>query len=140
MPQPKVLLVEDDLLVLHLASQMLRDDGLDVVEASTADRAAAILGRDGGGIAVVFADILTPGTLNGMDLAYLVHEGWPAMPVVLTSGTVRPIAAALPDKTRFVPKPYDLVQVSRMLANLAGVWGPKTRDLHRALAAAAPGR
>jgi hypothetical protein len=40
--------------------------------------------------------------------------------VVLTSGVVVPIAAALSEQTRFVPKPYDLRQVSKLIANLAG--------------------
>jgi len=131
-PQPKVLIVEDDLLVLHLSSQILRQDGLDVVEAASADEAADILREDGHGIAVVFTDIRTPGTLDGMDLAHVVREGWPSIPVVLTSGVVMPIAVALPDKTRFVPKPYDMSKVSKLITNLAGTWGCKARNLRGA--------
>jgi len=127
--QPKVLVVEDDLLVLHLSSQSLRHDGLDVVEAASADEAADILREEGDGIAVVFTDILTAGTLDGMDLAHVVHEGWPSIPVVLTSGLVMPIAAALPDKTRFVPKPYDLNKLSKLITKLAGTWGRPSRNL-----------
>ncbi len=43
-----------------------------------------------------------------------------SVPVVLTSGVVVPVAAALSEQTRFAPKPYDLRQVSKLIANLAG--------------------
>jgi len=118
-PQPKVLVVEDDLLVLHLSAQSLRRDGLDVVEAETADDAADILRAVGDEIAVVFSDIRTPGELDGMALARVVRESWPSILVVLTSGAVMLVPAGLPDKTRFVPKPYDLREISTLIANLA---------------------
>ncbi len=117
---PKVLVVEDNLLVLRLSSRMLRYDGLDVVEAENADDAVDIIDDVGAGIAAVFSDILTPGVLDGMDLAHRVHERWPLIPVVLTSGVVFPVAAALPEQTCFVPKPYDLHLVSKLIIDLAG--------------------
>ncbi len=120
MAQPKVLVVEDQLLVLHLSAQMFRYEGLDVVEAANTDDASDILHAVGEEIAVVFSDILTPGELDGMALAHVVHERWPSIRVVLTSGVVVPVAAALPKQTRFVPKPYDLRQVTRLITSLAG--------------------
>ncbi len=129
MSQPKVLIVEDDLLVLHLSSQALRHDGLDVIEAESADQAAEILHDSGEEIAVVFSDIRTPGTLDGMDLAHVVREGWPSIPVVLTSGVIMPIAGAVPDKTRFISKPYDLIKVSKLITHLAKAWGRQSRTL-----------
>ncbi len=120
MAQPKVLVVEDQLLVLHLSAQMFRHDGLDVVEAANTDDATDILRAVGHEIAVMFSDILTPGDLDGMALAHVVHACWPAIRVVLTSGVVVPVAAALPERIRFVPKPYDLRQVSKLITSLAG--------------------
>jgi len=127
-----VLVVEDDLLILHLSSASLRQNGLDVIEAESADKASDLLREIGHAIAVVFSDIRTPGTLDGMDLAHAIQEGWPTITVVLTSGAAAPSITTLPDKTRFIPKPYDLGQVSKLIAELSGSWLSKSRSPRRA--------
>ncbi len=131
MSQTKVLVVEDDLLVLRLSSDSLEHDGLDVVEAETADQAAEILRAADANISVVFADIKTPGRLSGLDLAQVAHDRWPTILVILTSGVAVPILSALPDRTRFLPKPYDLQKLAKLIKALVGTWRlePRIEDV-----------
>jgi hypothetical protein len=47
-----------------------------------------------------------PGTLDGMDLAHEVHQRWPRVLLVVTSGQKKPTEKEMPDHGRFVAKPY----------------------------------
>ena len=112
-------MVEDDPLVLLSAAETLRAAGFVVTEAETADEALAILQAASGGMDVVFTDVETPGELDGLALARLVVLTWPATPVIVTSGRVRPRPGELPEAARFVAKPYDLDQVAALIGDLA---------------------
>jgi CheY-like chemotaxis protein len=56
-------------------------------------------------VSVIFSDIETPSSMNGVDLARRVRRLWPDLPVVLTSGRRLPDPEDLA-KVRFVGKPY----------------------------------
>lgn len=73
-----------------------------------------------GGVDVVFTDIETPGLLDGLTLACLVGRSWPNVPVLVTSGRLRPDGDALADCAGFVPKPYDLHHIAALIDRLAG--------------------
>lgn len=111
----RILVVEDDAALRPLVAMHLADHGFSVVEAATADEAVTTLQKDGG-IALVFSDIQTPGTFDGVDLARWISREMPSLKVLLTSG------AALPARGRawpFVAKPYNLDKVGRQLHDLA---------------------
>jgi FixJ family two-component response regulator len=55
---------------------------------------------------LLFTDIRMPGSCDGMDLARKVHARRPQILLVLTSGHARPAQAEIPDRGRFVSKPY----------------------------------
>ena len=100
-----ILLVEDDVLIRLVTADALRESGLAVIEAASADEALAYLGA-GGPVDLLFTDIDMPGSLNGLDLARRLKLTNPALPVILTSGTfmtqnIRPVGL-------FVSKPYSL--------------------------------
>lgn len=105
-PRPAVLLVEDDPLLRFFASDLLADAGFEVIETGSADEALMWL-EVRGGVRVLVTDIHMPGTLNGLDLAHLVHQRWPGVLVLVISGVARPSAAELPGGGRFIAKPYD---------------------------------
>ena len=63
-----VLVVEDDPLVLLSAVAMIEDAGYDVLEATNADEAIALLEAHPQ-IRVVFTDIEMPGSMDGLKLA-----------------------------------------------------------------------
>ncbi|MGP7794513.1 response regulator [Sphingomonas sp. CLY1604] len=100
-----VLLVEDEALVRMLGVDMLEDAGFGVFEAIGADEAMVILAEHEG-IDLLFSDVDMPGSMDGLELARLVHQRWPDMRILLTSGHHRLTEAALPDGGRFLRKPW----------------------------------
>ena len=102
-----------------IAAETLRLAGLVVIEADTAEAGAALLQASEGEIDAVFTDVETPGTMSGLDLARLVAETWPSLPVVVTSGRIVPCAEGLPERACFVGKPYDIDRVAALIVQLA---------------------
>jgi CheY-like chemotaxis protein len=115
--RPVVLVVEDEFLIRMHAAEMIEDAGFDVVEASNADEAVAIL-EARLDIAVVFTDIQMPGSMDGLKLAKAVRNRWPPIHIVATSGFVDVRTGDLPDGGRFLPKPYSSTQVIDALHEL----------------------
>lgn len=97
-----VLVVEDEALTRLAVAETLRDCGLHVVETATAEEAWSYLWT-GAAVDLVFSDIQMPGQMDGLLLARLVRQAYPEIPVVLTSGHVRPDASS---GTPFIAKPY----------------------------------
>jgi CheY-like chemotaxis protein len=111
---PTVLVVEDDFLVRAVAVAHLQDCVFSIVEAQTADEAAAIL-RGDRRIAAVFSDVQTPGSLDGVTLAQWLARKYPSVKVLLTSGRMAPDISA---PFNFLAKPYTLDELERELRNL----------------------
>ncbi|RYF37449.1 MAG: response regulator, partial [Cytophagaceae bacterium] len=83
----RVLLIEDDEILRFLIADALSHVDVDVLECTTADAGLMVLeNAPSNSIAFVFTDIRTPGVLNGFELAKIVWEKWPDLPVILTSG------------------------------------------------------
>jgi CheY-like chemotaxis protein len=117
--QPLVLVVEDEPFVRMIATEGLEDAGFEVIEAASADDALRILSsRDD--VGVLFTDVNMPGSCDGVELARLVHERWPALRIVITSGRDRPDAGEIPDDGRFVAKPYRTDEVAGVIEELIG--------------------
>src|SRR5215470_1622308 len=115
--RPVILVVEDDFLLRMDAAEIIRDAGFEVLEASNADEAIAIL-ESRNDIAVVFTDIQMPGSMDGLKLARAVRGRWPPIKIVTTSGQCVVEATDLPEGGRFLPKPYSATQVSGLLREL----------------------
>ena len=115
-----VLIVEDDFLIRSHTAQIIEDAGFDVIEASNADQAIAIL-EVRSDIAVLFTDIQMPGSMDGLKLAAAVKGRWPPVQIVATSGLVHVRADDLPEGGRFLPKPYDPTQLTATLRELTAV-------------------
>ncbi len=108
----KVLVVEDQpLLLLDLIDQ-LADFGLEAVPAGSARTAARLLTTD---IDALVTDIEMGDGPDGLCLARLAAEARPDLPIVVVSGGVRPQAADLPAGAAFISKPY---RVSDIVAAL----------------------
>lgn len=103
--KPAILVVEDDTLIRMLGVDLLEEAGFEVWEAANADDAVAIL-SDHSDVRLLFSDVDMPGSMNGMDLARLVHERWPHIRLLITSGHHRLSDAAIPDDGEFVGKPW----------------------------------
>ncbi len=105
-----VLVVEDDDLVRLCAVEMLEDAGFEIVEARHADEAWFIL-HERSDIGALFTDVDMPGSMCGVTLAGRVHDAWPDIRLVVTSGRQRLADGEIPDHGLFVPKPYSADQV-----------------------------
>jgi CheY-like chemotaxis protein len=104
--KPVILVVEDELFQRMQAVALIEEAGFDVVEAGSADEAIAILEarKD---IRIVFTDIEMPGSMDGLKLARAIRDRWPPIELILTSGKQKPEAGGLPERGRFLQKPYD---------------------------------
>jgi signal transduction histidine kinase len=101
----KVLLVDDDELVLNAVKPALEAAGLEITTARNADAALARL-NEHEHFDVVFSDIVMPGSMNGIGLAELIKERFPGMRVVLATGyTEQPVAVS---GVRILAKPYSM--------------------------------
>lgn len=110
-----ILIVEDEVLVRFAMADSLREAGYLVIEAANADEALALL--DGvAPVSLVFTDIQMPGTMDGLGLALFIRDAYPKLPIILTSGAVRPPATGEP--LTFFGKPYDPEAVVRRVKAL----------------------
>lgn len=100
-----VLVVEDEPFVRMLGADALEDAGFGVLEACNADEALRLLGARSD-VRIVFTDIEMPGSVDGLALAWRIHERWPRIGVVLTSGRCFIDPASMPHGDLFMPKPY----------------------------------
>ena len=105
-----VLIVEDEVLIRLDLSTHLRDAGLTVFEAATADEGLTIL-QATASVGLVISDIRTPGNIDGLDLLGWLRRERPNIKVVLISGyiptermrTIADLALSKPlDATRLV--------------------------------------
>ena len=115
----RVLLVEDDPMVLRLSETRLRTLGFDCVTATTGDAAWDILQRRND-IDVVFTDLVMPGDLSGHALAKRVAQDMPDLRILITSGFSENVLRGEEETHAFaiLRKPYrqaDLAEAFRSL-------------------------
>ena len=111
--------MEDEGLVREASVQQLMDAGYEVLEAGSATQALAIL-EASEAVGVLFTDVNMPGPLDGLGLARLVHERWPWVRLIVTSGGGRVTPDDVPDDGRFLAKPYGLNHLTEIVDELAG--------------------
>jgi CheY-like chemotaxis protein len=112
----RILLVEDEPLILMDVEIQLQEAGHEVISVSNADSAIGVLVHDT--IDVILTDIDMPGSMDGLMLAAAVRNRWPPVRIVVMSGKRRPTRDELPQRARFIEKPLhppDLLQA-------VGVW------------------
>jgi PAS domain S-box-containing protein len=80
-----ILIVDDEVTLLHLADEYLSDLGYRTRLAETAAQALAILVGDEQ-IDLLFSDVVMPGGMNGYELAQQAVEMQSGLKVLLTSG------------------------------------------------------
>jgi CheY-like chemotaxis protein len=102
---PKVLVVEDEMVLRMRAVDIVEDAGFISVEAINADQALTIL-EERSDIDLLFTDIQMPGSMDGLKLAHAVHDRWPAIKIILVSGQLNPTEAERPEFSRFFGKPF----------------------------------
>jgi CheY-like chemotaxis protein len=116
---PKVLVVEDEMILRMRAVDIVEDAGFHPVEAVNADQAISIL-ESRSDISLLFTDIQMPGSMDGLMLAHAVHDRWPSIKIILVSGQMKPSDAERPVHSRFFGKPLG---VARMIGELQEMVG-----------------
>ena len=121
-----ILVVEDNAQLRRVAERQLTELGYTVREADSAVPALAILsGTDA--VDLLFTDIVMPGAMDGLDLAYQARRLQQGLKVLLTSGFpgARRADQRMTDNPfRLLDKPYslgELAQAVRMVLDKAGV-------------------
>ena len=110
----RILVVEDNLEVGRFATQILEDLGFVTSWATNAEEALVTLGEDGAGFDAVFSDVVMPG-MGGIELAKLLRERMPWLPVVLASGYSHVLAQGGGHGFELLHKPYAADQLARIL-------------------------
>ncbi|RJG51084.1 PAS domain-containing sensor histidine kinase [Sphingobium terrigena] len=114
-PGIRVLLVEDNIQVLHFAEQLLDDLGCQTVCASEATEALALIQEQS--FDLVFTDIVMPG-LSGIDLARQLHIRVPGLPVLLATGHSDQLVGEGEARLRVLSKPYGAETLSAAIREL----------------------
>jgi len=114
--KPRILVVEDDMLVAEYAAELLHEMGYATRVVHNGSEALVALQRDPG-FDLVFSDIVMPGGINGVELAERIGSLHPQLPILLTSGyneNAKAEAMACP----IVPKPYRFDDLQSALSKL----------------------
>ena len=117
--KPVILVVEDEVLVRMVAVSVAEESGFEVLSAATADEAIGIL-ESRSDIRLVFTDVHMPGSMDGLRLAHAVRGRWPPVELLVTSALGNVTAKDLPERGRFLPKPYNAATLLRVLQQMAG--------------------
>ncbi|MGO9486079.1 MAG: response regulator [Rhodomicrobium sp.] len=111
-----ILVVEDEILILMMIANHLRDAGLKVIEARHAGEALGILNMPAT-INLVITDVRMPGSLDGLALAKYVKEQNNMIPVIVVSGDCKQ-APSSEIANAFFRKPYNLNAVLTCIKDL----------------------
>jgi CheY-like chemotaxis protein len=109
----RILVVDDDSLVLLNTTAMLEDLGHEVLEADSGEQALRLLDRSER-VDLVITDQLMPG-LSGADLAARIRSARPELPVILATGYAE-IPEGNVDLVR-LGKPFTQVDLARAVAS-----------------------
>jgi PAS domain S-box-containing protein len=110
----RVLVVEDNDDVGQFSTELLEDLGYSVKRVANANAALSILSEDEFSADLVFSDVIMPG-MNGVELAGIIRDRYPGLPVVLTSGYSNVLAENAHRGFELIQKPYSVESLSRIL-------------------------
>lgn len=122
--KPKVVLyAEDEEELKDLTAESLEDRGLEVLSANNGEEAFKLFLANEERIGVVLTDVVMP-RMSGKVLFDKIRKKSPDMGFVFVSGYSRKELSedegALPKKTRFFSKPFDIEEVATVLVDFIG--------------------
>jgi DNA-binding NtrC family response regulator len=97
------LVVEDDPFQRAFLADLLKEEGLEVVECPSAEAAELVLVATGTELRALVTDVNLAGGMSGVELAQYAKRKFPRLNVVMVSGHGPPY---VPQDTRFLMKPY----------------------------------
>ena len=102
------LLVEDDASQREAFADLLKDEGFEVIECTTAEAAELIIASTGTELHALITDQNLPGAMSGAELAHYARRRHPHMNIVIMSGTT---VEPMPVNTTFLQKPFTAAQL-----------------------------
>jgi CheY-like chemotaxis protein len=119
--RPKhMLLVEDDHDVAALTHELLTSLGFSVSHVASSDAALRIVTQPHD-IDLVVTDLMMPGFVNGLQLAREIRKRQPALPILLTTGSVSTPAGMENAEFPLLLKPYSADSLARALEGAFGI-------------------
>lgn len=114
-PLLRVLMVEDQQELRELMGQALQDFGIEIHTAVDGPTALELIEQQPD-FDVVFSDISMPNGMTGVQLSHHVAKALPNARMILSSGFARSqLEEPLPAHVEFLPKPYRLNQLIKLL-------------------------
>lgn len=108
------LIVEDDVYQREVVAELLKDNGLEVVECSTAEAAEIVLATTGTELRALVTDVNLAGPMSGLELAAYAKRKFPGLNVIMVSGKN---PAYRPQDTHFFLKPYRINELLNAVLN-----------------------
>jgi CheY-like chemotaxis protein len=118
----RALLVEDNDDLAEVQLLLLKSFGLSVDRARTAEQAAGLAEMIDSAYDVVLSDVVMPGSLNGVQLAYRLRTSKPGLPVILTTGYAEMAGEAKKSGFVVMSKP---TQPDELFAELSRILKPQ---------------
>jgi DNA-binding response OmpR family regulator len=118
-----ILLVEDEALIRDLLVDELTFQGFEVHGAEAGDQAAALIETPPTPFSLLITDIHMPGRLSGIDVARLLRQRHPLIPIIYMTGRHDALNALLPclqPQEAVLPKPFSLSALLVLIRRLLG--------------------
>lgn len=113
----RVLCVDDERHILHTLARFCKNEGLQMLSASSAADALVLMEREA--VDVVISDYQMPG-MNGLEFLHRVHAVWPRVAGIIISGFVElpAVSRALQqgDIVGFMLKPWKREDLKNLLS------------------------
>ena len=118
----KIVVCEDDFLILMNTAEMLRELGHDAEE--TADGRSALEALARGGVDILLTDVGLPGGLNGRQLADAARTFRPDLKVLFMTGYVHDVdsgGVALEPGMEIITKPFTSDRLAAQVEAFIGI-------------------
>lgn len=120
-----VLLIDDELVIREIGSEMLESLGFICIVAENGEEGIQLYHQNKEKIALVILDIEMPG-ISGDQVYRILKEADPSLKILLISGYAKGYLEAKYFKTKidsfmFMSKPFQLNQLSQKINSLMGV-------------------
>jgi CheY-like chemotaxis protein len=116
-----ILLVEDNAISRRALAAILVRWGHEVIQVSDGEHAITTL-AEGHAITLVITDLAMP-KMTGFGVLTHIHQRWPKLPVILTTGYLSPQVAEsiLNENVKFLSKPID---INELFTTIEGFTAP----------------
>lgn len=115
----RILIVDDDTVILSAVSKLLKRLGVDVLTAESGEAALAVLGRVSG-IDLVLLDVSMP-AVDGVETSRRIRAKAHGLPIVFMSGQTKravPPEISIDDNSTFLSKPFTMATLREAFENV----------------------